>query len=58
MWPRRRMHPFIAAANPQIFNLDSFADLGVPRDLAKIFDTVEYAKWKSFRDSEDLGMSG
>jgi type VI secretion system protein ImpC len=45
--------PFIAAANPQLFNLDSFTDLGVPRDLAKIFDSVEYAKWKSFRESED-----
>ena len=50
--------PFIAAANPQIFNLDSFADLGVPRDLAKVFDTVEYAKWKSFRDSEDSRYVG
>jgi type VI secretion system protein ImpC len=45
--------PFVAAASPQLFNLDSFTDLGVPRDLAKIFDTVEYAKWKSFRESED-----
>jgi type VI secretion system protein ImpC len=45
--------PFIAAADPQLFNLDGFTDLGVPRDLAKIFDTVEYAKWKSFRESED-----
>ncbi len=45
--------PFIAAASPQLFNLDSFTDVGVPRDLAKIFDTVEYAKWKSFRESED-----
>ena len=24
-----------------------------PRDLAKIFDSTEYAKWKSFRQSED-----
>jgi type VI secretion system protein ImpC len=24
-----------------------------PRDLAKIFDSTEYAKWKSFRGSED-----
>lgn len=45
--------PFIAAASPQLFNLDSFTELGVPRDLAKIFDTVEYAKWKSFRETED-----
>jgi type VI secretion system protein ImpC len=50
--------PFIAAASPQLFNLDSYTDLGVPRDLAKIFDTVEYAKWKAFRDSEDSRYVG
>lgn len=50
--------PFIAAANPQLFNLDSFTDLGVPRDLAKVFDTVEYAKWKSFRNSDDSRYVG
>ena len=36
--------PFIGAASPEMFNLDSYADIGVPRDLSKIFDTVEYAK--------------
>ena len=50
--------PFIAAANAQLFNLDSYTDLGMPRDLAKIFDTVEYAKWKAFRDSEDSRYVG
>jgi type VI secretion system protein ImpC len=50
--------PFFSAASPQLFNLDSYTDLGVPRDLAKIFDTVEYAKWKSFRDSEDSRYVG
>jgi type VI secretion system protein ImpC len=50
--------PFFAAASPQIFNLDGYTELGVPRDLAKIFDTVEYAKWKSFRDSEDSRYVG
>lgn len=45
--------PFISAAGSQIFNLDSYTDLGVPRDMAKIFQSVEYAKWKSFRESED-----
>src|SRR5262249_14510791 len=50
--------PFIAAANPQLFNLDSFTDVGTPRDLAKIFDTAEYAKWKSFRESEDSRYVG
>jgi type VI secretion system protein ImpC len=50
--------PFIAAASPLIFNLDSFTEMGGPRDLAKIFDTVEYAKWKSFRESEDSRYVG
>ncbi|MDA9993695.1 type VI secretion system contractile sheath large subunit [Burkholderiales bacterium] len=45
--------PFISAASPQIMGLESFSDLSKPRDLAKVFDTVEYAKWHSFRDSED-----
>lgn len=50
--------PFIAAADPSLMNLDSFTDLGTPRDLAKIFDTVEYAKWKSFRESDDSRYVG
>jgi type VI secretion system protein ImpC len=45
--------PFVSAASPQIFNLDSFTQLDSPRDLGKVFDTTEYAKWKSFRASED-----
>jgi len=45
--------PFISAAAPQLFNFDSFTELGEPRDMAKIFQSVEYAKWKSFRESED-----
>lgn len=45
--------PFVAAASPKMFNLDSFTELSQPRDLAKIFDSVEYASWKSFRESED-----
>jgi len=45
--------PFLTAANSSLFNLDNFAELSAPRDLAKVFDTTEYAKWKSFRASED-----
>lgn len=45
--------PFATAASPDLFNLPSFTSLDAPRDLAKIFDTTEYAKWKSFRQSED-----
>jgi type VI secretion system protein ImpC len=45
--------PFVAAAAPKLFNFDRFTELSAPRDLAKIFDSVEYAAWKSFRESED-----
>jgi len=45
--------PFIAAAAPGMFDLDSFEDLGNPRDLAKIFESTELVPWRSFRDSED-----
>lgn len=50
--------PFIAAAGPRMFGLDSFQDIGRPRNLAKLFETVEYAKWRSFRDSEDARYVG
>jgi type VI secretion system protein ImpC len=50
--------PFIAAASEDMFGLESFTEMGKPRDLAKVFDTVEYAKWKSFRDSEDSRYVG
>jgi len=50
--------PFVAAASPELFGLDTYTDLGRPRDLAKIFDTVEYAKWKSFREAEDARYVG
>src|SRR5581483_1061820 len=45
--------PFLTAANSNLFNLDNYSELSAPRDLAKVFDTTEYAKWKSFRNSED-----
>jgi type VI secretion system protein ImpC len=45
--------PFIASASPRMFDLDSFTELGVPRDLSKIFESAELIKWRSFRASED-----
>ena len=50
--------PFISAASTSMFGLDSFTDIGKPRDLSKIFDTVEYAQWKSFRQSDDARYVG
>jgi type VI secretion system protein ImpC len=45
--------PFLTAANSDMLNLSSYTQLGAPRDLGKIFDSTEYAKWKSFRQSDD-----
>ncbi|EYR83978.1 EvpB family type VI secretion protein [Shinella sp. SUS2] len=45
--------PFISAASPKMFGLESFTELSKPRDLEKIFDSSEYIKWRSFRDSDD-----
>jgi len=45
--------PFISSADPKMFGFDSFTELSKPRDLEKIFESAEYIKWRSFRDSED-----
>lgn len=45
--------PFISATSPDMFNLEEFTQLDQPRDLAKVFDTTEYAKWKGFRQTDD-----
>ncbi|MDR2645928.1 MAG: type VI secretion system contractile sheath large subunit [Holosporaceae bacterium] len=45
--------PFIAAAHPRMFDMESFTHLAGPRDISKIFESTEMIKWRSFRDSED-----
>ncbi|MFP0197710.1 MULTISPECIES: type VI secretion system contractile sheath large subunit [Pseudomonas] len=45
--------PFIAAASPRLFDMNSFTELAVPRDLSKVFESQELIKWRSFRESED-----
>jgi type VI secretion system protein ImpC len=36
-----------------MFGFNSWSELTRPRDLAKIFESADYTKWRSFRDSED-----
>jgi type VI secretion system protein ImpC len=45
--------PFISSAAPALFDMRSFTEMGVPRDLSKIFDSAELANWRGFRESED-----
>jgi len=52
--------PFITGAAPTLMQMDSWQELSNPRDLTKIFQTPEYATWRSLRESEDsryIGMA-
>jgi type VI secretion system protein ImpC len=50
--------PFLTAAGSELLNLESYTELGQVRDIGRIFDNTEYAKWKGFRESEDSRYVG
>ena len=50
--------PFLSAASADMLNQDSFTGIDAARDMAKVFDSSEFAKWKSFRQSEDSRYVG
>jgi type VI secretion system protein ImpC len=50
--------PFIAAAAPSVMQMESWGELANPRDLTRIFQTPEYAAWRSLRESEDARYLG
>lgn len=50
--------PFLAAADPGLMNMDTWQELGNPRDLTKIMQTAEYAPWRSLRNSDDARYLG
>ena len=50
--------PFFAAADPTLLGMDAFTELANPRDLGKIFDTPDYAQWKSLRELPDSRYVG
>src|SRR6202008_4310123 len=43
----------ISGVGARMFGFQEWPELSKPRDLAKIFETSEYTKWRSLRDSED-----
>jgi type VI secretion system protein ImpC len=45
--------PFISAAGAGMFGFKDWTELARPRDLAKIFEAQDYAKWRGFRETED-----
>ena len=50
--------PFIAAAGPRFFGLDEFEGLPNLKELSSIFEGPQFAKWRSFRESEDAKYVG
>ena len=50
--------PFLSAASPDLFGWNEFGEMTEVRDVSKIFDRTEYAKWRSFRESEDSRYVG
>ena len=45
--------PFISAAGSKVFGMDSMTELSNPMDMKQLFETADYTKWNSFRQTED-----
>jgi type VI secretion system protein ImpD len=50
--------PFVTGVHASFFGLDSFTELERPLDVSKIFEQVDYLKWRSFRQTEDARFVG
>jgi type VI secretion system protein ImpC len=50
--------PFIAAASPDLFRMESWQELPNPQDLQQIVSSPAYASWQSLRESEDARYIG
>jgi type VI secretion system protein ImpD len=50
--------PILLGATPELFGLDSFAELSMPSNLATVFQLPEFQRWCSFQDTEDARFIG
>ncbi len=50
--------PFLASASPKMFGMSSVEQLPNMKDIKSIFEGQIYAKWRSFRESEDSRYVG
>jgi type VI secretion system protein ImpC len=53
--------PFLSNVSPKMFGCDNFLELPKLKDLQSIFEGPQYARWHSFRESEDsryVGLCG
>jgi len=45
--------PLLVGVKPGMFELNSFSELHIPRELVRIFQTSDSIEWNSFRETED-----
>lgn len=50
--------PFLGNAGPEFFSEESFTGFAKLKELQPIFEGPRYARWRSFRDSEDARYIG
>jgi len=50
--------PFLSNVSPKMFGCDSFLELPKLKDLQSLFEGPQYARWHSFRESEDARYVG
>lgn len=50
--------PFIAAAGPKLFRMETWQQLPNPQDLEKVVSSATHASWNSLRMSEDAKYIG
>jgi type VI secretion system protein ImpC len=50
--------PIITGAAAGLFQMQSWKELSNPRDLTKIFQTPDYAAWRSLRESDEARYVG
>ncbi|MCA2465619.1 MULTISPECIES: type VI secretion system contractile sheath domain-containing protein, partial [Vibrio] len=50
--------PFVMSASPEIFGVNTFAELSSTRDVAAQFEQIDYVKWRQLRDNDDTKFIG
>jgi type VI secretion system protein ImpC len=50
--------PVMTGVAPSVLGMESWQELSNPRDLTKIFQTADYASWRSLRESDDARYLG
>lgn len=50
--------PFVAGAHPTLLGIESFAELGLPIDIARAVSGPDFERWRSLRDLDDARFLG